>query len=322
MLQSARTVYAGVPGDGDARRLGPVREGERSVSQAFLCRILLAAALCAPVVHAEGLKVVYPANETAGDPRFNDLLEILQQALEKTQAEYGPFELKASAAGMTEARYLADLRSPAHEVNVAWTSTSIEKERQLLPLRIPLRKGILGYRIALIAQDRQAQLDRVGGIDDLRKLSFGQGIGWGDVKLYEANGFHVSEAKYDSLFAMVALGRFDLFPRGISEVFAEFESHSRANPRLAIEKNLLIYYPWPYYFFFNKQDLGLQKRIESGIRKMIADGSYDALFRKYNGKAIEQAELKRRRIIRINNDMLPKETPLNEPALWFDPARY
>ncbi|MDC8756797.1 amino acid ABC transporter substrate-binding protein [Janthinobacterium fluminis] len=283
---------------------------------------MLATLLCCGAAAGAGVKVVYPADEAAGGTRFNDLIELLQQALEKTAAEYGPFELRASHAGMTEARYLAELKSPGREINIAWTSTSKAKERELLPLRIPLRKGLLGYRIALIAQDKQALVDQVDTIEDLRKLTFGQGLGWGDTELYEANGIHVSKARYENLFAMTALGRVDIFPRGISEIFVEHQSHVAANPTLAIEKNLLIYYPWPYYFFFNRQDAALKARVESGLRTMLTDGSFDLLFRKYHGLAIEQAELSRRRVIRIDNDMLPPETPLNDPSLWFDPSRY
>ena len=277
---------------------------------------LLAAA---PAAQAAGVKVVYPANETAGDTRFSDLMEILQGALDKTTAEFGPFELEPSKQKMNEERYLAELKNGGG-VNIAWSSTSTEKEATLLPLRIPLRKGILGYRVALISKENQAKIDQVKTLADLKKLSIGQGAGWGDVKLYEANGFNVSTAKYDELFKMTSAGKFDLFPRGISEAFAEQEQHSKTNPNLVVEKNMLIYYPWPYYFFFNKADAALEKRIDVGIRKMMKDGSFDAIFKKYNGKAIEQANFKGRKIYRLKNDQLPKETPYADTTLWFNPS--
>lgn len=279
----------------------------------------LALVLYAPGAHGAGIKVTYPANETAGDARFNDLMEILQAALEKTTAEFGPFELAPSKQKMNEERYLNELKN-GQIVNIAWSSTSIEKESSLLPLRIPLRKGILGYRVALVSKENQAKIDQVQSLNDLKKLTIGQGTGWGDVKLYEANGFNVTTAKYDDLFKMTGAGKFDLFPRGISEAFAEYEQHAKSEPNLTIEKNMLIYYPWPYYFFFNRSDTALQKRVEAGIRKMIKDGSFDAIFKKYNGKAIEQANFKGRKIYRIKNELLPKETPYSDTSLWFNPS--
>jgi len=281
--------------------------------------VIVAAALLSTAALGAGMKVTYPANETAGDTRFNDLMEIMRMALEKTTPEFGPFELEASSEKMNEDRILSELKN-GKSINIAWTSTSTEKEKDLLPIRIPLRKGILGYRVALIQANKQAEIDKIGTLIELKKLSIGQGIGWGDVKLYEANGFNVTTAKYDDLFKMTASGRFDLFPRGISEAFAEEERNVKANPTLAVEKNILIYYPWPYYFFFNKSDAALQKRMEAGLRKMIKDGSFDVIFKKYNGKAIAQANLKGRKIFRIKNPLLPKETPFDDPSLWFNPV--
>ena len=63
------------------------------------------------------------------------------------------------------------------------------------------------------------------------------------------------------------------------------------------------------------------ERIENGLRIMIKDGSFDAIFYKHNKAAIERANLKNRRIIRLDNHLLPKATPLDEKNLWFDPTR-
>lgn len=265
-------------------------------------------------------KVVYPAFESETDSRYSDLLEILKTALDKTVAEYGPYTLQPSRSGMNEARSFAELGNPAGMVTIAWGGTSVRREQEYRVVRIPLRKGILGYRVALIATQRQADMDRIRNPGDLRKVRIGQGIGWGDVAIYEANGIRVDTAGYESLFTMVAANRIDLFPRGINEVFNEYAARRRTIPNLAVEKNLLIYYPWPYYFFFHKTNTALAKRVEAGIRKMRKDGSFDAIFMKYNRSSIIKANLKNRRIIRIQNPTLPKETPLADASLWFDPA--
>lgn len=273
---------------------------------------------CISLACAADTRVIYPADEEQNDTRFNDLKEILKTALEKTVPEFGPYELQQSSSKMNGLRYLTELQK-GREVNLVWSSTSEEKEKNFLPIRIPLRKGLLGYRISLIANDKQTQIDQVKTLADLKKLTIGQGVGWDDVKLYEANGIKVTQAKYGNLFRMTNYGRFDLFPRGINEVFSEYATQSAENPQLAIEKNLLIYYPWPYYFFLNKQDDALKNRIETGLRKMLKDGSFDAIFIKFHGKAIEKANFKGRRVIKINNYLLPKETPLNDASLWFHP---
>jgi len=263
-------------------------------------------------------RVIHPADEDKGDPRFNDVKEILRVALEKTVVEFGSFELRASSQNTNGLRYLNNLANDS-DLNVVWSSTSEEKERNYLPIRIPLRKGLLGYRLLLVHKDNQALLKELESLQDLKKFKVGQGVGWDDVKLYEANGIEVIEAKYSNLFRMLSYKRFDFFPHGINEIFTEFEKESAQNPDLVIDENLLIHYPWPYYFFVSKSNPQLQKRLELGLRKMIKDGSFDAIFWKYNGKALEAVNFKKRRIIHMKNHLLPRETPLNDATLWFRP---
>lgn len=281
--------------------------------------LLTLACSVSPCVEAKGVTVViHPADEEKGDPRFNDVKEILKTALEKTVTEFGPYELRASKQHTNGLRYLNNLAN-GYDLNVVWSSTTEDKERNYLPIRIPLRKGILGYRILLVHKDKQDLLKNVRTLADLKKFSVGQGVGWDDVKLYETNGIAVVEAKYSNLFRMLSYQRFDLFPRGINEIFSEFEKESAQNPELVIDENILIHYPWPYYFFVSKNNQALHRRLETGLKKMLKDGSFDTIFWKYNGKAIEAVNFKNRRIIEIQNYLLPKATPLHNPSLWFHP---
>jgi hypothetical protein len=179
---------------------------KRSLAMSVLFIILTA------TMAAGQTRVIYPAFESSADSRYNDLVEILKTSLEKTKAEYGPYTLQPGKSRMNEARALAELLNPAGMVNIGWSGTSVQKEKDYRVVRIPLRKGILGYRVALIAKNRQADINKVRNFDDLRKRIIGQGIGWGDVAIYEANGIRVSTAGYESLFKMVAANRFDSIP--------------------------------------------------------------------------------------------------------------
>lgn len=276
---------------------------------------------CCVAVGAPPLQVTYPATESRTDTRFDDLKEILKTALDETVNTDGPYTLAASSRYVNEARYLAEIRDGGGEANVVWSSTSEKKERELLPIRFELRKGLLGYRVALIDRRRQAEFDRVRTFSDVKKLTIGQGIGWGDVAVYQAAGMKVTTAPYEDLFRMVANDRFDLFPRGVGEAFREHAGHEKDVPNLSVEQGLLLYYPWPYYFFCNRKETALASRIERGLKRMRADGSFDRIFWKYNRAAIEQAGMKERRVIQIPNPLLPKDTPLGDAAMWFDPKR-
>ena len=224
--------------------------------------IILSSALHAEVV------VTYPKARSAQDVRSNDLIELLTLSLEVTKETHGAYKLQASGDFMNEKRQRVEL-SKGERLNIMWSSTSTALEESLLPIRIPLRKGLLGYRISLINKNNQDNIDRVKTLNDLRGLTIGQGHGWGDSAIYESNGIKVKEADYDSLFKMVVQNRFDLFPRGINEVFDEYRERAVKAPSLAIEENLLIVYLWPYYFFTNKKDWVLADRIETGLKKII-----------------------------------------------------
>lgn len=279
---------------------------------AVLIVVIMSASAAAQTV------VTYPASQSPHDTRFDDLKEILHMALQKTEHDYGPFVLRESEAWMNEARYLFELRT-GRMLDVVWSSTSEQRESDLLPIRIPLRKGILGYRISLIHKDNQAKIDAVRTLDDLSRLTLVQGIGWGDVDIYRANGIQVYATGYESLFMLVNANRADLFPRGIGEVYDEYEARKSAQPNMVVEENLVIYYPWPYYFFTNRKNTALAERIETGLRRMIADGEMDEIFWRYNGDDIRRANLAKRRVIEIENHLLPAATPIDDASLWFNP---
>jgi len=92
-------------------------------------------------------------------------------------------------------------------------------------------------------------------------------------------------------------------------------------PGLAVEKDMLIYYPTPGYIFTSKNNLTLADRLERGFRIALQDGSFDKIFYNHPGikEALERGNLKNRRIFNLENTSLPEETPLNDKKLWYVP---
>ena len=49
----------------------------------------------------------------------------------------------------------------------------------------------MGHRILMVHKDNIDLMANVQSLDDLKKFSFGQGRGWTDVDILEANGIKV-----------------------------------------------------------------------------------------------------------------------------------
>ena len=121
----------------------------------FPRHLLLALLLIASPVLAADDVMRYP-RAPAGD-EFRPLypLALLQLALDKAASD---LRLEPSDYHMEQQRALLSLER-GEAVDVVWTMTSIEREQRLLPVRIPLDKGLYGWRIALLRADRAQPKD-------------------------------------------------------------------------------------------------------------------------------------------------------------------
>src|SRR5690606_36846552 len=156
--------------------------------------------------------------------------------------------------------------------------------------------------IFIINKDNQAKFNDVKTLNDLKKLSIGQGRTWADGRILEANGFNVIKAnKYPSLFYMVEGGRFDGFQRGVNEPFSELEA--RPELELAVVKKLMVYYHMSFYLFVSPENKTLAKVLENGFDRAIANGEFDIVF--YGDKAIQdvlqKANMKNRTLFKLDN---------------------
>lgn len=287
-----------------------------------LLRLTLGVLACLAIglARAEGaspatMRVVYPGD----DFRYAEYIALLRGALDETVRDFGPYEMHPASVQMNEPRFMLEAES-GRLVNVVWGATSSEREARLHPIRIPLGKGILGYRILFIRDAMQPQFDRVRTLDDLRRFRFCLGPGWGDVPVYLHAGLHVDLAEYAQLLEMVQAGRCDVFSRGINEIFDEAGRKSPRLDHVAIERGLLLHYRYPFYLFVSPHEDHLATRIETGLRRMLADGRYERIFAEHNGEWIRLANTAGRRTIELENPELPAATPVGDARLWFQPA--
>lgn len=259
--------------------------------------------------------VVYPRPESDADERASYPIALLKLSLQKAG---DPYELAASPVRMQQGRSLR-LLEQGRGMDLVWTVTSQAREDVFLPVRIPIDRGLIGWRLLLIRPADRALFAPVSTADALAPLRAGQGHDWPDTDVLRANRYAVyTSTSYERLFKMLERGHIQYFPRAVTEIWKEIDAHP-AQP-LAVADGIVLHYPEALYFFVNKSNTALAAAIEQGLRAAIADGSMAALFQRYYGADIARAGLERRTVLTLANPLLPAATPLADAALWFQPA--
>lgn len=282
-----------------------------------LLRILLCCALCALAAAAGATTVVrYPRFEPEAREGWYTLahrysLDVLATALARSGHSY---DLQPSTQLMSQGRLIEQLRQGT-DVDVIWTMTTSQRERQIEAIRVPLYKGLMGWRVLLVRKADLPKFAALRSVEELKQLVALQGHDWPDTDILRANGFRVmTGAYYHTLFEMLASGRVDYFPRGVVEAYDELRAHPDLG--LAVEPTLLIRYPTALYFFVHKGNKQLAADLRMGMDAIVADGTLDRLFHRYHETYLKQANLKQRRVFELPNPLLPPETPLGRKELW------
>lgn len=270
---------------------------------------------------ALALDTVKPLKSEEFLVRYAYPFELLTEVLRRTTPTYGPYVEQPYTDTISVAR--------SHEMAVKGDRINImisdaghkEFDEGMIPIPFPIDKGLLGYRVALIDADNQPKIDAIQTLAQLRTLSVGQGSNWGDVRVYQYNHVPVRTAQtYESLFLMLLHGRFDLFPRGVTEAPEELRAYGPQYPHLAIDRHLLIRYPFAQFFYVSKSEPHLAARIRDGLEQMKKDGSFDAFFNQHFAHQLVDLKLRERTVIELQNPYLPAWVPLSRKDLWFDPS--
>lgn len=255
-------------------------------------------------------QIIYPNNQRQNYPIV--LLDLALRDSEKT------YILTPSAYDYEQKRALSDL-AIGNNLDVSWSMTSTDRESMLLPIRIPIFKGLIGWRIPLINSKNPLLFANTQSPKDIQAFKAGQMHDWPDTPILEWNGMTVFRSStYAGLFKMLAMGRIDYFPRSVIEVSREYEANKTM--QIKIDEDILIYYPTAFYYFVSKDRPELAKAIEDGLEVMIKDGRFDKLFTRYHSTFIDEAKLEQRKVLKLKNPLLPAKTPLNRTELWYKPS--
>jgi len=242
--------------------------------------------------------VVYPSAGQANDSRGNYYVSLLRLALARSDAVY---EVRPSTEATVTRRALVEMAA-GRGIDVLWAPRVTTLDHDFLPVPIPLDHGILGWRIFLIDKRDSAVFAAIRSLEQLKAYSAGQVGEWADTAIMRANGIPVVDTTlYENLFPMLAAHRFSYLPRGIAEIDGEARNYAALG--LVIEPRLALHYPYCTCFYVRRQNRELARQIETGLRRVLKDGSMEALFQQFNGPAIQRAALARRVVFELANPL-------------------
>lgn len=258
-----------------------------------------------------------PRHISMPDPQMNYVRRLVELALNRTGSRA---EVRLIDLEMTQGRSLVELATGRSPVDLMWTVTDRQRETGgLLPVRIPIDRGMMGWRLLLVRQTELPRWRRVRSAADLAGFVGGQGHDWPDTAILRANGLQIgTSSSYEALFRMLSAGRIDYFPRSILEVDAELANGRHAD--LAIVPGLMLHYPAAAYFFVSPSRPELAAELRAGLDAAIADGSFQRLHREFYGAVLKAHPVSPDRVVRLTNPLLPPETPLGRRELWLQPG--
>ncbi|AWB68429.1 hypothetical protein C2869_19345 [Saccharobesus litoralis] len=273
--------------------------------------LMVMSALLSSIVVADELRL-----SGSDEKRFPNL--IIEQAIKRAGHSYRyPDDKKF----VNMSRRLTNAQTGVY--HIMWTLTSKEYEESMIPIRIPIYRGMLAMRVGIVRKDRVNLFANVKTLDDLKQFKAGQGSNWSDTFILQANGIKVvKEEKYPNLFPMLEGGRYDYFPRGIHEPWAEVVRHDELE--LTVEPRVMLRYVAPFYYFVSFNYPELAPQLEKVLYSMIKDGTYERMFfaDPEVKNALERANVQNRIVFDLKNPELSPLTPLDKKELWFDPVTY
>lgn len=280
-------------------------------------RSLLAATAAAAVRPAAGLsprRLRIPRVSARGALEHNYPAQLLRLALSAAGVVVA---LEPTPELIPQNRAIQELGRAASSLDVLWTMTSIEREQLARPVRIPIYRGLYGWRLLLASADNAAHMRQVRTLADLQRFSLVQGLEWPDTAILQANGLKVIvSASYDAMFKQLRLGRADAFPRSVEEIGWELDRYGQG---LAVVPDICLHYPAAVYYFVASDNLALASEIELGLQRLQASGTLEKLFLQYHGDDLARARLGARHAIELVNPLLPALTPLDRAELWYRP---
>lgn len=273
------------------------------IKKIFFCLFLLC---LVPTSYSLESKVV---RHSQVQDRYSFGVKLLKLALSKV-GKYDVVGPRTQA--LNEARL--DVQVKSGRIDLQFISTTDARESEMIPIKIPVYRGLLGLRLLLVKDELEKVEKEIVDFNSLKGATAVHGLHWSDLSVFKENNLKVkAEVSYEQMFVLLKKGRVDYFHRGLAEVWGEYDQHSS---ELKINEHVMLFYPHPVYFFVTKKRPDLAKELEKGLKRALSDGSYKKLFLDEFGLLINNAKLSTRKLIVLKNPTLPVGSPKIDTSWW------
>lgn len=256
-----------------------------------------------PVTYAND-QFIINQSESKLDHRYQYTYDLLQLVIDATKADFGEASLQVSDLIMSRNRIFRALQE-GETINVIAEASNLQWNKQLIPIKIPIRKGIQGFRIFIIKKENVSRLAQITSLAQLTALDTGSGSQWSTKVAMQQAGFKIIESnQYDSLFNMLLKGRFITFGRGVNEVFQEVEQFNQQYPDLVVDESIMLHIPLATYYYVSPNKPRLAQRIQIGLQRIIDNGQFDQLFYQRHCDFLIKSKLNQRLVFKIDNPFI------------------
>lgn len=238
------------------------------------------------------------------------LANVLKLTLDKTVAEYGPYELVYLEEFMssnrlkleTEKGALLDLLFSPH-----WNGRYVDSSK-VIPVEFPVLNGMLGLRDLITTQQARAHIKEKGNPQNFGELTAGLGEKWIDVDILTGNQIPVIEAhNFGALFPMLMHGRFDYIPLSTLEAHTTLANQREIHPELTLSRDVSLFYALPFYLYVHAGKPQLAERLHKGVQIALQDGSLQQLFDRHFHYVWTELKVQKRKLIVLKNPLISDE---------------
>ncbi|WP_299795601.1 transporter substrate-binding domain-containing protein [uncultured Shewanella sp.] len=277
---------------------------------------VLVSLLFSPFPSSSEEVITVSKRNTGDDASYEYYIDLINKVLSHTEAEFGEAMVVESSLSISQKRAFSELNQG--NIDLFWSGTNTQRERDYQAIRVPLFGGLLGMRVPVIRAEQVQEFTQIVMAGQLKALIACQGDHWPDSDILEDNGYRVERvSRFELMYSMLRQGRCDYFPRGLPEVYAEVEQIGASD--LVAFDSILLSYRFPMYLFVSKDSDRLAVRLEQGLLELAETGELKAFMERHpvTRMLFPLSRYKGAKIFVLENRSLSASTPLNNQALWL-----